>query len=328
MIITRTPMRITFGGGGTDIPSYYRKYGGTLISAAIDKYMFIYVNRPIVDDLIRLKYSKTEIVENVDEIQHDIARESLRLMGIRDAIEITAMADIPSGTGLGSSGCFAVGLLNALHTLKREHISAQDLAEEACHIEIEVCHKPIGKQDQYLAAFGGITELEIDTCGRVRVSTSTIDCDIQRELENNILLFFTGIKRESYDILQGQSLATGRDEKRVVDNLHRIKEIGQQIKEALSTGNITRFGELLDVHWQTKKKLSEKIASPKIEQWYEVARAHGALGGKIMGAGGGGFFMFYCERDKRELRRAMVREGLRELHFRFDLEGSKVLVNF
>ena len=321
-------MRITLGGGGTDIPSYHRTYGGALISAAIDKYMFIYVNRPIVDDLIRLKYSKTEIVKDVDEIQHDIARESLRLMEIRNAIEITAMADIPSGTGLGSSSCFAVGLLNALHALKREHISARDLAEEACHIEIDLCHKPIGKQDQYLAAFGGISELEIDTSGKVRISASRIDGDIQKELENNILLFFTGIKRESHSILQEQSLATGKDKKRIVDSLHRIKEIGQQIKEALSAGDIGRFGKLLDLHWQTKKKLSEKITDQKIERWYEVAKAHGALGGKIMGGGGGGFFMFYCEKDRRELRRAMAAEGLRELHFRFDIEGSKVLVNF
>jgi len=328
MIITRTPMRITLGGGGTDIPSYHRTYGGALISAAIDKYMFIYVNRPIVDDLIRLKYSKTEIVKDVDEIQHDIARESLRLMEIRNAIEITAMADIPSGTGLGSSSCFAVGLLNALHALKREHISARDLAEEACHIEIDLCHKPIGKQDQYLAAFGGISELEIDTSGKVRISASRIDGDIRKELENNILLFFTGIKRESHSILQEQSLATGKDKKRIVDSLHRIKEIGQQIKEALSAGDIGRFGKLLDLHWQTKKKLSEKITDQKIERWYEVAKAHGALGGKIMGGGGGGFFMFYCEKDRRELRRAMAAEGLRELHFRFDIEGSKVLVNF
>ena len=321
-------MRITLGGGGTDIPSYHRTYGGALISAAIDKYMFIYVNRPIVDDLIRLKYSKTEIVKDVDEIQHDIARESLRLMEIRNAIEITAMADIPSGTGLGSSSCFAVGLLNALHALKREHISARDLAEEACHIEIDLCHKPIGKQDQYLAAFGGISELEIDTSGKVRISASRIDGDIRKELENNILLFFTGIKRESHSILQEQSLATGKDKKRIVDSLHRIKEIGQQIKEALSAGDIGRFGKLLDLHWQTKKKLSEKITDQKIERWYEVAKAHGALGGKIMGGGGGGFFMFYCEKDRRELRRAMAAEGLRELHFRFDIEGSKVLVNF
>ncbi|MCC6449315.1 MAG: galactokinase [Candidatus Aureabacteria bacterium] len=328
MIITRTPMRIPLGGGGTDLPSYYSKYGGSLVSCAIDKYMFIYVNRPMVDDLIRLKYSKTEIVGEVDVIQHDIARESLKLMEIPGAIEITAMADVPAGTGLGSSSCFAVGLLNALHALKREHISAQDLAEEACRIEIDLCGKPIGKQDQYLAAFGGITELEIARDGKVTVATSPIGYDIQKELENNILLFFTGIKRESYDILKEQSAATVRDEKAVVESLHAIKELGHRIKETIASGNLAEFGRLLDVHWQTKKKLSGKISRPEIDRWYGLAKSHGALGGKIMGAGGGGFFMFYCEADKRPLRRAMAQEGLRELHFKFDDEGSKVLVNF
>jgi len=327
MIITRTPMRIPLGGGGTDLPSYYSKYGGALVSCAIDKYMFIYVNRPLVDDLIRLKYSRTEIVEDVSGIQHDIARESLKLMGIHNAIEITAMADIPAGTGLGSSSCFAVGLLNALHALRREHISTQDLAEEACRIEIDLCGKPIGKQDQYLAAFGGITELEIARDGTVTVTTSPIGYDIQKELENNILLFFTGIKRESHDILKEQSAATTRDEKAVVESLHAIKELGYRIKEALGSGNLTEFGRLLDVHWQTKKRLSGKISRPEMDRWYDIAKANGALGGKIMGAGGGGFFMFYCETDKRPLRRAMAQEGLRELHFKFDDEGSKVLVN-
>ena len=328
MIITRTPMRIPLGGGGTDLPSYYSRYGGSLISAAIDKYMFISVNRPLVDDLIRLKYSRTEIVDDSEKVRHDIARETMKLMGIRNSIEITAMADIPAGTGLGSSSCFAVGLLNAIHTMKREHIATQDLAEEACLIEIEKCGKPIGKQDQYLAAFGGITELEIDHSGKVTVTTSAIDYDIQKELESNILLFFTGIKRESHDILREQSAGAERDEKRVVESLHRIKEIGLEIKEAISSGNIDRFGELLDLHWRTKKRLSGKITRPEIDRWYEIARENGALGGKIMGAGGGGFFMFYCSGDKRALRKALTAEGLRELYFRFDVEGSKVLVNF
>jgi D-glycero-alpha-D-manno-heptose-7-phosphate kinase len=328
MIITRTPMRIPIGGGGTDLPSYYSKYGGALISAAIDKYMFIYVNRPIVDDLIRLKYSKTEIIDSADQVQHSIARESLKMLGIENAIEITAMADIPAGTGLGSSSCFAVGLLNALHTLKREHISDGELAEEACHIEIERCAKPIGKQDQYIAAFGGITEFEIDRKGKVSATRSAIDFDIQKELEANILLFFTGIKRESHDILKEQSKATTQDEHKVVQSLHEIKKIGLEIKESLASGNIRRFGELLDLHWQTKKNLSGKISRPEIDRWYNIAKDKGVLGGKIMGAGGGGFFLFYCEVDKRPLRKAMAQEGLRELHFKFDTEGSKVLVNF
>jgi len=328
MIITRTPMRIPLGGGGTDLPSYYRKYGGALVSAAIDKYMFIYVNRPIVDELVRLKYSRTEIVRSVDEIRHDIARESLRMAGIERAIEVTAMADVPAGTGLGSSSCFAVGLLGAIHALKRDHIPIQDLAEAACHVEIDLCGKPIGKQDQYIAAFGGIRELEIDRGGRVTVVPSPLGRDIRSELEDNILLFFTGIKRESHDILREQSAATAQEERGVVESLHEIKRIGYEIREALGSGNLRHFGELLDVHWQTKKRLSGKISLPEIDRWYEIARANGALGGKVMGAGGGGFFMFYCEEGKRELRSAMAGEGLSELHFRFDDEGSKVLVNF
>jgi D-glycero-alpha-D-manno-heptose-7-phosphate kinase len=321
-------MRIPLGGGGTDLASYYSQFGGALISAAIDKYMFISVNRPIVDDLIRLKYSKTEIVDTAAEIQHDIVREALHLLNIPNCIEITAMADIPAGTGLGSSSCFAVGLLNALHALKREYLSTYALAEEACELEIKRCKKPIGKQDQYLAAFGGITELSIAKDGKVKVSASPIHYDIQKELENNLLLFYTGIKRESYDILKHQSKATEKKESMVVESLHAIKEIGFKINEALAGGEIHRFGELLHEHWTTKKRLSQKISTPEIDRWYKIARENGALGGKIMGAGGGGFFMFYCEVDKRPLRKAMVGEGLRELHFKFDIEGSKVLVNF
>jgi D-glycero-alpha-D-manno-heptose-7-phosphate kinase len=255
MIITRTPFRVPLGGGGTDLPSYYSKYGGFIFSAAIDKYMFISINQPVVDDLIRIKYSKSETVASVDEVQHEIVREALRYLGLKKAIEVVSMADVPAGTGLGSSGAYTVGLLNGLHTLKRDSLTLQDLAEEACQIEIDILKKPIGKHDQYLAAFGGLTCLEIEKDGKVSVCSGNISHNTMDELEKNILLFFTGISRDANDILSSQSKATENEDNQVVDTLHRIKEIGYQIKEALEDGNLAKFGYLLDKHWKTKKNL-------------------------------------------------------------------------
>ena len=327
MIITRTPFRVPLGGGGTDLPSYYSKYGGFILSAAIDKYMFISLNQPIVDDLIRVKYSKSETISSVDEVQHEIVREALKLLGFKKAIEIVSMADVPAGTGLGSSGAYTIGLLNALHTLRRDSLTLQDLAEEACKIEIDILGKPIGKHDQYLAAFGGITCLEIEKDGKVEVCNGQISHATIDELEKNIFLFFTGISREANEILSSQSKAVAEEDSRVVDTLHRIKEIGYQIKSALEEGNLAKFGYLLDKHWQTKKNLSGKISDSKIDRLYEKAKENGAIGGKIMGAGGGGFFMFYCEEHRNRMRKAMAEEGLREMRFRFDFEGTKVLIN-
>ena len=327
MIITRTPFRVPLGGGGTDLPSYYSKYGGFIFSAAIDKYMFISINQPIVDELIRIKYSKSETVSSVDEVQHEIVREILRCLGIKNGIEVTSMADVPAGTGLGSSGAYTVGLLNGLHTLKRESLTLQQLAEEACKIEIDILGKPIGKHDQYLAAFGGLTCLEIEKDGMVKVCNGKISHATIDELEKNILLFFTGISRDANEILSSQSQAAKEEDNRVIDTLHRIKEIGCQIKEALEDGNLAKFGYFLDKHWQTKKNLSGKISDSRIDRLYEKAKENGALGGKIMGAGGGGFFMFYCEEHRNRLRKAMAEEGLQEMRYRFDFEGSKVLIN-
>lgn len=328
MIITRTPFRVPLGGGGTDLPSYYSKYGGFIFSAAIDKYMFISINQPIVDDLIRVKYSKSETITSVDEVQHDIVREALKLLGFKNGVEIVSMADIPAGTGMGSSGSYTVGLLNGLHTLKRDSLKLQDLAEEACKIEIDILGKPIGKHDQYIAAFGGLTCFEIKKDGIVKVCNTQISHATIDELEKNILLFYTGISRDANEILSSQSKATEKDDMLVVDSLHKIKEIGYQIREAFEEGNLAKFGYLLDKHWQTKKNLSGKVAHARIEKLYEKAKESGALGGKIMGAGGGGFFMFYCEEHRNRLRKAMAGEGLREMRFRFDFEGSKVLINF
>ena len=328
MIITRTPFRVPLGGGGTDIPSYYSKYGGFIFSAAIDKYMFISINQPIVDDLIRIKYSKSETIACIGEVQHEIVREALKLLGFKNSIEIVSMADVPAGTGLGSSGAYTVGLLNGLHTLRRDSITLTELAEEACQIEIKNLGRPIGKHDQYIAAFGGLTCLEIDREGSVRVYNGEISQEVVDELEKNILLFYTGISRDANEILSSQSKAAEKDESNVVKSLHRIKEIGYHIREAFEEGNLAKFGYLLDKHWQAKRNLSEKVTDARIERLYEKAKENGALGGKIMGAGGGGFFMFYCEEHRERLRKAMAEEGLREMRFHFDFEGTKVLINF
>ena len=328
MIITRTPVRVPLGGGGTDLPSYSSKYGGCLISAAIDKYTFITLNRRKLDRHIRASYSQTENVDGVDQLQHPLIREALKLLDMDGGLEITSIGDVPGGSGMGTSGSFLVGLLNARHALKREHLPCDVLAEEACKIEIEILKEPIGKHDQYMAVYGGITCLDIDRTGHVAVSTLNITEDALEELERSILLFYTGIVRRSSEILEDQNQASNRNETKVIESLHRIKEIGQEIKTALEAGNPRRFGELLHEHWEMKKRLSGKVSSERIHHWYETARENGALGGKIMGAGGGGFFMFYCDGDKAKLRKAMTREGLVEMRFRFDLEGSKILVNF
>src|SRR2546425_3932807 len=323
MLITRTPFRITLGGGGTDLPGYYSKHGGFILAAALNKYMFIYLNTPIVDDLVRVKYSKSEMVEDVSELQHTLCREALRLFGIRRAVEVISMADVPAGTGLGSSSCYLVGLLNPLHTWPRRPMSRQHLAEEACRIELDVLRKPIGKQDQYLAAFGGLTALHIDRNGTVDVESLTPAPETLEDLESRILLFYTGLSRSTEEILAEQT----RDMRNIEAHYSQIKEIGLEIYDHLKRGNVRRFGEMLDEHWRAKKKLGAGIASPRIDRLYDIARANGALGGKISGAGGGGFFLFYAEEGKQELRRAMRAEGLREMRFRVDFEGSKILMD-
>jgi len=325
MIITRTPFRITLGGGGTDLPSFYREHGGFILAVAIDKYMFLNVNTPIVDDLVRVRYSKTELVRQVDEVEHTLAREALRSFRIHDGIEIVSIADIPAGTGLGSSSCYLVGLLKGLHTLTETPASSQDLAEEACRIELDVLKKPIGKQDQYLAAFGGLTVLEIDREGVVGVRRLMVNREVLEALEGNILLFYTGEMRDATTILERQDSASKKKDTTVVGSLREILDIGHEITASIEKGNLRRFGELMDYHWQAKKRLAHGITNPAIDAWYEVAKRNGAIGGKISGAGGGGFLMLYCEEGKSRLREAMRNAGLRELNFRFEFEGSKVI---
>jgi len=325
MIVTRTPFRLTLGGGGTDLPSFYREHGGFIFAAAIDKYMFLNVNTPIVDDKIRVRYSESEMVDHVDEVKHTLAREALRHIGVTNGIEIVSIADIPAGTGLGSSSCYLVGLLNALHTLLQDQATPQKLAEEACTIELEVLKKPIGKQDQYMAAFGSLTALDISRDGKVAVTRLELDVDILESLEHNVLMFYTHEMRDATVILKKQDEATRRNDGIVVSSLREIKDIGLEICDAISNGNLRRFGELLDVHWQSKKRLSEGVTNPQIDAIYELAKQNGAIGGKISGAGGGGFMMLYCEEGKTRLREAMRTAGLRELKFRIDFEGSKVV---
>jgi D-glycero-alpha-D-manno-heptose-7-phosphate kinase len=327
MIVTRTPVRIPLGGGGTDLPSYYTQYGGSLLSAAIDKYIYVTVNKRF-EDSIRVSYSETEIADTAGQIRHPIVREALRLLNIDSGVEITSIADVPSNTGLGTSSAFTVGLLHALHTYKKEKVSAQDLAEEACFLEIELLKGPIGKQDQYAAAYGGLISLEIDRLGNTRVEQLHLSEDARDQLESNTLLFYTGIRRSAGKVLAVQNRATSVRREKTVESLHKIKKIGEQAKQAFLEENLDQFGKLLDLHWQTKKKLSGKISSSQVDRWYRVARKNGASGGKLMGAGGGGFFMFYCNNGKNGFRKTMHKEGLKEMPFRIDYEGSKVLVNF
>ena len=327
MIITRTPFRFTLGGGGTDLPSYYSKYGGFIFAAAINKYMFINLNRPIIDDLVRVKYTKSEMVENREELKHDIAKEAMRMMEIENAIEIISMADVPGGTGLGSSSCYAVGLLNGLHAMKREYIGLQDLAEEACDLEINRLGKPIGKQDQYMAAFGGLTVLDIDKDGTVRVRKADVSDSTIDDLNRNLLMFYTNTSRSADEILEEQSGGVRDQKKDVVESMHYIKDIGYEVLEAVESGNISKVGLLFDRHWQYKKQISTKMSNPHFDKIYEIAREYGALGGKITGAGGGGFFVFYVEEKLSLFRKKMKELGLREMRYHFDFEGTKVLAN-
>jgi D-glycero-alpha-D-manno-heptose-7-phosphate kinase len=324
MIITRSPLRISLGGGGTDLPSYYREHSGFIIAAAIDKYVYITLHHTFVPELI-IKYSKMEHVHSVDEVQHPIIREALRIAHVETpALEITSMADIPAGTGLGSSGSFTTALLKALHAHNRHLMHPQELAEQACHIEIDLLKEPIGKQDQYIAAYGGITCFRFMPNGQVEAWPLKIDRDTLYALEDNLLLFFTGYSRSASSILKEQDDKSKQSNKEMVDNLHFVKELGRQSKDALEAGDLHAFGELMNVHWEHKKKRSANMSNGKIDEWYDLARQHGAVGGKLIGAGGGGFLMFYAE-DKIRLRKAMREAGLQEVRFRFDFEGTTVV---
>lgn len=324
MIITRSPLRVSLGGGGTDLPSYSRQHGGFLIAAAIDKYVYITIHSRFVDGFL-LKYSHMEEASCINEISHPIIREALRLVGIEARnLEISSMADIPAGTGLGSSGSFTTALLKALHAHKKHLVHPHELAAQACHLEIDILGEPIGKQDQYIAAFGGITCLEFGTDDAVRAWPLAISEETQFNLEDNLLLFFTGYSRYASNILREQDEKSKASDSDVLQNLHYTKQLGIESKRALEAGDLAEFGRLMNVHWEWKKRRSAGISNSKIDEWYNYAMSNGALGGKVIGAGGGGFLMFYAG-EKARLRHAMREKGLKEVRFRFDFEGTRIV---
>ncbi len=325
MIVTRTPFRLPLGGGGTDLPAYYREHGGFFISGAVDKYMHIVLNDRF-DPGIRVSYSQTEIVDKPQSIRHPLVREALKMLHFKDRIEIVSLADVPAATGLGSSGSFTVGLLNALYAHQKIVKTPEQIAEESCEIAQNRLHEPSGKQDEYAASLGGLRSYEIDRRGRVTARELRIADDTLAELEYGIMMFYTGITRRSRDILGKQQLRVSQDGE-AVEKMHRIKAIGLESKKCLESGDLRSFGELLHEHWTIKRGVTESMSSEAIDSWYSLARKNGAVGGKLVGAGGGGFLMLYCDEGRQKVRRALRRQGLMEYRFRFDYEGSKVIYN-
>jgi D-glycero-alpha-D-manno-heptose-7-phosphate kinase len=324
MIITRSPLRISLGGGGTDLPSYYREHGGFVVAAAIDRYVYVTLHRTFVEECI-IKYAQMERVHAIDEIAHPIIREALRLTGTGCAsLEITVMSDIPAGTGLGSSGSFATALLGALHALNHQIVTKARLAEEACHLEIEVLGEPVGKQDQFIAAYGGITVMTFNQDGTVDVAPARLDAETRANLHDNMMMFFTGYTRSASAILKDQNDRTKSSDRSIIDELHRVKELGKDSLAALESGDLRRFAEIMHEHWERKRRRSTGMTNERIDRWYETARANGALGGKLIGAGGGGFLLFYTE-DKTRLRHAMRESGLPEVRVDFDSQGTTVV---
>ena len=324
MIIARSPLRISLGGGGTDLPSYYREHEGFLIAAAIDKYVYVTINRPF-NEGIYLKYSEIEHVKTVDEVSHNIIREALKLENLNTPqVEISSIADLPSGAGLGSSGSFTTALLKALYAYRHRHINPEELAELACAIEIDRLKEPIGKQDQYIASVGGITCFAFHKDNSVTFAPLKISRETFHKLEDNLLLFFTGFSRSASEILKDQHIKSQKNDVDMLNNLHFVKEIGYLSKDALESGNTDKFGELMHQHWEHKKKRSGGMSNQDIDTWYETALKNGAIGGKVVGAGGGGFLMFMAH-DAAKLRSAMTKSGLQEVRFKFDFEGAKVI---
>ena len=330
MIITRTPFRVTLGGGGTDLPSFYEKHGGFVFAMGIDKYMYIMTNPPIVDDMLRLHYSRSETVAELSDMQHELAREALRFHGIEKKFEISSMADLPAGTGVGSSSCYLIGLLAALHQFKHDYVPLQALAEEACHIELEVLKKGIGKQDQYMAAFGGLTVLDIERNGAVHVRPVRMRGDAISEFVNRTHIYYTGTRRHAQDVLRDQDEAMRDDSparrRPLEDSLLAIKDLGHRILDAVESENFDQWGMLLHEHWVQKKRMSHKISLSFVDALYAEVRARfDVLGGKIIGAGGGGFLMLYCPAKTGELEEFMASRGLRRLHYNLEPEGVKVV---
>jgi D-glycero-alpha-D-manno-heptose-7-phosphate kinase len=326
LIISKTPLRLTLGGGGTDLPSYSSRYGGFVVTSALNSYVYLMVKRRFEEE-IRISYSVTEIVESIDDIKHPVVREGLRLLGLQSHLEVVSIGDVPAETGLGSSGSFTVSLLHALHAFKDENPSRHKLAKEACFLEMEILGEPSGVQDPYIAAFGGFVCLDIAKDGRVKVSNLKIKDETIRELENNLLFFYTGKKRSSTVVLRHQRSSIRKEGSKALDAMHHIKETGFKVKHALENGDLSEFGRLQHEHWLAKRETSSKISNGLIDRYYQEGLKKGALGGKLVGAGGGGFLMFYCENGKDGLREVMAKEGLREVRFGFEPEGSKIVIN-
>ena len=320
MIISRTPFRVSFVGGGTDLPSFYSRQPGAVISMAVDRYVYITVNRRF-DDTLRLSYSKTEIVDALDDVKHPLFREALRMSGVHSAIEATSVADIPSGTGLGSSSSFAVGLMHALHAFQGRHKTAEELADDACKLEIDILHEPIGKQDQYAAAFGGLRRYRFNPDGTVFVDPVICSEGVKNRLFENLMFFYVGGTRDAREILQAQSDSTERK----LEHLQRICDLVDRFHDVLIRGSDVReLGELLHESWLSKRELAANVSNSRVDQLYEDARNAGAIGGKLLGAGQSGFLMLFCPTSKQGRVREQLR-GLREVPMSFEPEGSKII---
>ena len=326
MIISRSPLRITLGGGGTDLPSYYKKNGGFLIAAAINKYVYVNVMRPFKKG-VYLKYSKIEKVKKILDISHPIIRETLKLQKIKTPqIEITTLTDIPAGTGLGSSGSFTTALIKSLYAHNKKLIHPQELAELACHIEIDRLKEPIGKQDQYISSYGGVTCFTFNRNGKVIAKPLKISHNKLTELEDNLLLFFTGYSRNAGDILKEQDNKTKKNERKMIENLNFVKKIGLKSKKYLENGKLIQFADLMNEHWEFKQSRSRKMSNKNITKCYYDGLKNGAIGGKLVGAGGGGFLMFYAN-DKEKLRKKMFQNRLEEIRFNFDFQGTQIVLS-
>ena len=325
MLITRSPLRVSLGGGGTDLPSYYREHQGFLVAGAIDKYVYVTVNRPFSQE-IRLKYSQLETVTDINAIKHGIIREALAELAPKTPqIEITTLADIPAGTGLGSSGSFATALLKALYIHYRKPLSRRETAELACRIEMERLCEPVGKQDQYIASYGGLQCLTFNRDDSVDISPLDMSMEAVCDLEDRLLLFFTGYSRSAGSILKDQDDRSRQGDRSMIENLHYVKELGLRSRAALESGDLAGFGTLMHEHWRHKRARSGGMSNPQIDAWYDLGMNNGAIGGKLVGAGGGGFMMFFAE-DPARLRTAMRGAGLEEVRFRFDPEGTRVIL--
>ncbi|MGH7440545.1 MAG: sugar kinase, partial [Polyangiaceae bacterium] len=322
------PVRFSLGGGGTDLPSYSREHGGYVVAAAVDKFVFLCVARRF-QDTIRVAYSESETVTSVDQLRHRIFREALKMTGMLKGLELHSLADVPGSTGLGSSSSFTVALLNGLHAYKREYVSVEQLAREACELEIEILGEPIGKQDQYISAYGGVSAMTFNPDGSVEVERLALRDEVVDELESNLVIYYSGIERSASAVLkeQAKTIVTNRDD--AVQRMHRIKALGHDTKKILLSGQVDAYGEMLHEHWTNKRKLAANMADGSIDEHYEAARKAGAIGGKLMGAGGGGFFMFYVRApERRRVHDVLAARGLQPMRFRFDFDGARIMANF